>query len=116
MGIVPNFENERFKLKTTTNVRRGRSITIPPLNTRATMGNRTLIDLSFPIQGPNLFNCLPAKLRNFYGSVDAFKRNLDKFLMEIPDQPCVPGYQQSAPTNSIIDQFRVVVAAGLHPT
>ena len=111
-GIAPNFENERFKIKLTTNERRGRSITIPPLNTSATMGNRSLIDKSFPIRGPRLFNVLPARLRNFEGSVDTFKRHLDKFLNEIPDQPCIPAYQQSAPSNSIIDQLRVLTAAG----
>ena len=72
------------------------------------MANRTMIDRSFPIRGPNLFNSLPKGLRNFEGSVDTFKRHLDKFLSEIPDQPCIPGYQQAAPTNSIIDQLNYI--------
>ena len=107
-GVSPNFENQRFKLNIVANERRGRSIDIPPINTSATMANRTMIDRSFPIRGPKLFNSLPKRLRNFEGSVDTFKRHLDKFLSEIPDQPCIPGYQQAAPTNSIIDQLDTI--------
>ena len=107
-GVSPNFENQRFKLNIVANERRGRSIDIPPINTSATMANRTMIDRSFPIRGPNLFNSLPKRLRNFEGSVDTFKRHLDKFLSEIPDQPCIPGYQQAALTNSIIDQLNTI--------
>ena len=60
-----------------------------------------------------LYNALPAELRNFDGSVDTFKRNLDKFLAKIVDKPCISGYQQPASSNSILTQLSVLRAAGV---
>ena len=42
---------------------------------------------SFSVEGPLLFNCLPTKIRNFYGKKEEFKKLLDNFLECIPDEP-----------------------------
>ena len=112
-GIVPNLSGDKYKLRTETSDRRGRSCVIPRLNLQASARVRKLIETSFPINGPNLFNSLPKKIRNSDASVDAFKASLDNFLKCVPDQPCMPGYHQTAPSNSIIKQLDTLRAAGM---
>ncbi|KAK3860833.1 hypothetical protein Pcinc_033140 [Petrolisthes cinctipes] len=59
-------------------------------------------------RGARLFNCLPKNVRNISGvATDTFKRELDKFLATIPDQPGIPGYTSSRPatSNSIPSQL-----------
>ena len=58
-----------------------------------------LRDNSFMVRGPLIFNGLPIELRNFdlppevgdnqndASYIKVFKRNLDKFLSDIPDKP-----------------------------
>ena len=60
-------------------------------------------------QYQQLFNILPARIRNMTGcSVDCFKRKLDGYLNTVPDEPQIPGYtaQRRAETNSLIDMAR----------
>ena len=92
-NIHPNFSNEKFQIKTHVSDRRGRTCVIPPINTRSAASVASLVEASFPIRGPRLFNVLPMEIRNCNGSVETFKSKLDKFLAKIPDQPCLPGYQ-----------------------
>ena len=112
-GLVPNMKEEKYELKTKSSARRGRECVIPGLNPQATGRVQNLIDSSFPINGPRLFNCLPKSIRDCEASVDTFKTKLDKFLKMVPDQPCMPGYQQSASRNSIIKQVDTLKAAGI---
>ena len=66
---------------------------------------------SFTCAGPRLFNCLPREIRDLTGiTTEAFKRRLDKFLENIPDEPPVPHGPTSrgAASNSIIDQLQYV--------
>jgi len=72
-----------------------------------------MIDASFPVMAPKLFNALPSEIRNFEGSVNAFKGRMDKFYAEIPDKPATPGYHQTAASNSIIDQLDALRAEGV---
>ena len=54
-----------------------------------------------------IFNSLPKYLRT-EGIAEnplKFKRELDKFLMNIPDQPTIPGRSRSANSNSLTDQI-----------
>ena len=102
---MPNFQSDKFGIKLTVNDRRGRTCIIPPINTRALASVSSLVESSFPIRGPRLFNALPANVRNYDGSVDAFKARLDKFLALVPDQPCTPNYHQPSASNSILDQL-----------
>ncbi len=46
------------------------------------------MEQSFCIEGPKLFNSLPKYLRDLKGvSLDKFKKGLDSFLSQIPDEP-----------------------------
>ena len=111
---MPNFDGDSYRLRIADSERRGRSCVIPRLNPQATSRVRSQIEASFPIIGPKLFNSLPKNIRNNDSSVDAFKARLDKFLKLVPDQPYMPGYQQPAPNNSIIEQLATLRAAGIH--
>ena len=54
-----------------------------------------------------LFNSLPPKIRNpEYKTVDAFKKNLDGWLKNLPDTPKIDNYGASvvAENNSITKQ------------
>ena len=55
--------------------------------------------------GPILFNCLPKELRSMTDcSALKFKNNLDKFLVDLPDESDIPGQTSLCPTNRIKDQ------------
>ena len=112
-SIVPNFSNQKFRIETVLSGRRGRSCVLPPLNTGTSARMQTIVDGSFSVRGAKLFNSLPKKLRNFEGSVDSFKNALDSFLSKVRDQPYTPGYHQSAPSNSLIDQVVQMKREGL---
>ena len=67
---------------------------------------------SFFYRGPQLYNLLPAKLRQVEEidkpskvHVDAFKLHLDKYLEDIPDEPTTPGLRRVAATNSLVHQI-----------
>ena len=88
----------------TVNERRGRRCVIPSLNQSAPQYVQTLQENSFCIQGPKLFNVLDKSLRNFDGSLDTFKRKLDKYLEAIPDIPLDPNEPQVVTSNSLLHQ------------
>ena len=67
------------------------------------------MDQVFQVNGPKLFNCLPATIRNIKNvGLDDFKMALDKFLESVLDQPRIdgltPGTQDSSGvySNSIL--------------
>ena len=105
-GLSPNFEEERFKIKSVVSERRGLKCRIPLVVSSATARIKTLADQSFAVRGPKMYNELPKKLRDTDLSFDAFKRSLDKFLSRIPDQPSLPGYYQQSASNCLIDQIQ----------
>ena len=72
-----------------------------------------MVENSFAINGPKLFNCLPAELRNLQGSLAQFKGKLDQFLGKVKDKPSTPGYHQPATSNSIINQLAQMRADGI---
>ena len=94
--------------------RRGRSVIIKPLVPNSTASSKSIRESSFTVNGPRLFNSLPAELRNVTScSVDSFKRQLDDFLSCLPDEPSCdnlkPGavnYITGRQSNSIVDQAR----------
>ena len=100
-GFVPN-----FGIEVANNRRTGRYCQIPKVRPSAPYRLQTIRFCSMGVQGPRLFNCLPAKLRTMSGcSVDIFKRALDKHFESIPDEPRVSGltkYCQKS-SNSIIN-------------
>ena len=72
--------------------------------------SKGLREQSFGYMGPKLYNSLPLYLRNVKDiSIEKWKENLDKFLMNIPDNPitsrCTSGLcdvYTTKPTNSLI--------------
>ena len=57
---------------------------------------------SLGVKGARIFNLLPIELRNMNcENVDTFKKNLDTFLLNVPDQPTVTGLGRPAETNSL---------------
>ena len=90
--------------------RRGWLCSIPPINTRSPRKVQNLREASLPVRGQRLFNTLPQEVRNLTGcTVETFKRSLDKFLRDVPDEPQIPGYtsMRRAETNSIIHMARL---------
>ena len=66
---------------------------------------------SLRVKGCQLFNMLPAILRNAdHGDVLMFKNNLDHYLSCVPDQPTTPGLTRPAQSNSLIHQIPLVQA------
>ena len=60
---------------------------------------------SLAVRGAQLFNAMPASLRNSdHGDVLMFKNHLDIYLQNIPDQPTAAGYARGALTNSLLQQ------------
>ena len=111
-GLAPNFGNQGHELRTTGEQSRlGRRCVVPHLTQRSRV--TTIRDQSFSVMGPRLFNVLPMSLRQFNGSLEAFKLRLDVFLDEVPDKPPLPQYHQAAAGNSLIQQLAHMRARNL---
>lgn len=114
-GLVPNLDDSsERRLETHTHSRRGRLCKVPSLTSGAPSSVQSLIDGSFAVRGPRLFNALPTEVRNTASkSVEGFKNILDRFLKSVPDEPHIQGYtaQRRAESNSILlmTQFCVEV-------
>ena len=108
-GRVPNCGISTFKCD-----RKGRLCTIPNISKNAKKSVQNLREDSFQVNGPQLFNSIPAEIRNMTQChIDDFKFKLDHFLNTIPDEPKVPTLTPSAsnmitanPSNSLVDQIR----------
>ena len=84
----------------------------PKYNKKAPQYIRRARHSSFFYKGPQLYNLMPAELRQFeeivepdQSHVDEFKKKLDKYLEMIPDEPTVPDRHRAAATNSLICQI-----------
>ena len=63
-------------------------------------------ECSLGVKGARIFNLLPAEIRNIDShSIDIFKKKLDIFLTDIPDQPTTAGLGRSADSNSLLHQI-----------
>ena len=90
--------------------RLGRKCSSPPIRNNAPSDVKRIRYASLAVRGPQLFNILPAELRNLSNcSVEIFKRALDSFLAGVPDEPLIPGYtaMRRADSNSLIDMIFV---------
>ena len=105
-GIVPNVDGAN-RIQTETG-RHGRHCVIPSLGRGAMRRIQTQNDNSFFVKGPKLFNCIPKAIRECNENQDIFKRKLDNFLKNVPDQPSGSGgaYSRQAQTNSLLHQVR----------
>ena len=52
---------------------------------------QTLFDKSFSVKGPQLWNLIPKHIK-LLDSLELFKNELDKWLLQFPDRPPVYGY------------------------
>jgi hypothetical protein len=93
--------------------RLGRMCQVPTINKNAPQSVQTMREQTFQVNGPKLFNSLPAKIRNITRcSVDDFKMALDQYLETIPDEPRVSGLTpggctaEARASNSLLDQCR----------
>ena len=111
--LVPNLRDARFSVKPHSSVRGDRFCSVPSISRSSSAKIRNMAENSFAINAVKLFNCLPSELRNYHGSFTSFKMRLDNFLAKIHDRPCVPGYHQSAASNSIIAQLAQMRADGI---
>ena len=86
--------------------RRGRTALPRPVVQSSSSLVRKAREASIGVKGAKIFNLLPASIRNMnVENVDLFKKNLDSFLSQVPDQPTVAGYGRSAETNSLLHQL-----------
>ena len=107
-GIDPNcgiFSNNSLS------ERAGRKFSIPKINSKSRQSVNILREQSFQVHGSQLFNCMPAFIRNKSKcSVQEFNEALDQYNTQIPDQPkvgwLIPSICDmfnSSPYNSLVD-------------
>ena len=101
--MVPNLMSNA-RIKCSDSPRLGRFCQIPSLNHSAQRYVQTLTENSFCVHGPRLFNVLERNLRDFNGSLDTFKKNLDKYLDTVEDVPIDPTEPQVVASNGLLDQ------------
>ena len=102
-GLVPNLTG-RSQIVEKSTLRFGRTCVVPLIATAAKNRLQRLREGSFCVKGPNLFNSLPSHLRNMTGvSHPDFKKELDKFLWTVADEPLTCGYtaRRRAESNSL---------------
>ena len=100
-GLVKGYD-----MTFTNSERRGRTIVPCKVVRNCPAAVRHARESSLGVKGAQLFNLLPASLRNFESvHAEAFKANLDKFLSQVPDQPTVSGLVRAAETNSLLQQI-----------
>ena len=104
-GVAPNFSIDNMAIKTRNSPRRGLTCEVPPVNRAAPQRLQTIKEHSFMVHGPKLFNAIPRGLREFNGTLNTFKRNLDIFLRGVPDKPALAHYNQAAANNGLLEQL-----------
>ena len=109
-GLVPNIsEHEHRMITGYEHTRLGRLCKLQNVTKTAPARVKAARYASLGYRGPCLFNTVPAHIRNLTNvPVDKFKKELDKFLSTVPDEPQIPGYTpyRRADTNSIIDMVK----------
>ena len=108
-GLVPNLTG-RSQIVGKNTFRFGRTCVVPPIATAAKNRLQRLRERSFCVKGPMLFNSLPSYLRNMTGvSHIEFKKELDKFLLTIADEPLTCGYtaRRRTESNSLLHMIPV---------
>ena len=114
LGVTPNFEGERFKIKTSFNVRRGLSCVIPSIKTQAAGRVKSNVERSFAVRAPLLFNSIPKDLRINNLNYLSFKKRLDDVLSRVEDTPSFPGLRPRAISNTLLNQFELMKRDGFY--
>ena len=108
--MVPNVStDEERKITSKSTYRQGRTCCIHTVPNHIPAKIKAARYASLGYRGPLLFNTLPADIRNITNvPVDTFKKELDKFLSTVPDEPQIPGYTQyrRAESNSLLCMAR----------
>ena len=110
--LVPNFshlqnEVEIGGIKSYENNQLGRKCIVPIIKRSSFQQVRCA---SLTVLGPRLFNCLLKHIRNISNcSKSYFKKELDKFLQSVPDEPLIPNYvgYRRENSNSITDMMNI---------
>ena len=106
-GLVKGYEIGFSELD---NGRRCRTALPKPYIRTAPAAVRRARESSLSVKGCKLFNLMPPEIRSMTGcSVDMFKKAVDDYLADIPDEPTTAGLTRAAATNSIIDQLAMQV-------
>ena len=119
-GLAPNLSANKFQVQFSE--RRGRMCKVPTVSGyQCPSAVRNAREASLAVRGPKLFNQLPKSIRSVTGvSINTFKRKLDHFLSQLPDQPTVDGYYglRAFSSNSLVDVIPHInrAAAGIPPT
>ena len=90
--------------------RLGRKCSSPSIKNNAPTEIKNIRYACLSVKGPRLFNILPQELRNLTNiSVKAFKKELDRYLARVPDEPLIPGYtaMRRANSNSLLDMIPI---------
>ena len=91
---------------TSTRGRRGRTVLPHNIVASSPAPVKKARESSLGVKGARIFNLLPKEVRNIDShSVDIFKKQLDLFLTDIPDQPTTAGLGRSAESNSLLHQI-----------
>ena len=112
--MSPNFEDKRFRIETIFNIRRGLLCIVPSIRTAASARVKSLVEKSFAVRAPRLFDSIPQKTRSNYLSYEAFKNQFDKFLSKVPDLKSLPNYPQRASSNCLLDQLEQLRRDGIY--
>ena len=103
-SLVPN-----IGIKPKWSQRRGRMLVPPAVHKNSTQAAATMRRNSFRAKAAFLFNALPDHIRNISlnTSMDKIKRDLDKLLQTVTDEPMLAGYTRSndSPSNSLVHQL-----------
>ena len=101
-GLVPNFSDDSYKLKTYINQRSGLKCIIPAIRIGSSDRLKAMKDGTFAVKGPNLFNCIPKALRDTTLSINSFKAKLDIWLKGVPDTPKLLGTTPETLTQTVL--------------
>ena len=88
--IINNMAPNDLDMKFHHSPRRGILCKLPPLVKKSKLKYQNQYDMSFPIIGGKLWNLLPKAIK-LKTSLESFKTALTKFILQVPDQPPVPG-------------------------
>ena len=103
MGLV-----DGYQLSITSHNRRGRLCEVKTIPHSAPTPVQRAVEASLAVKGAKLFNLVPKEIRNIDSKkINVFKRELDKFLTDIPDEPTVEGQGRDAQTNSLLHQIPI---------
>ena len=100
--ILNNMHPNGINVMFTETKRRGITAKLPNLPKSCKLKHQTMYESSFSVQGPKLWNLIPAELTKIK-DLEEFKTNLyNKFLCRIPDRPPVRGYMFTH-SNSLVN-------------